>query len=247
MEQTAPFQRHTAGNENTGFLKLIAIITMIIDHTGALFFNQRSFYYLRYIGRLAMPLFCWCMVVGACKSRNVYRYALRVLLTGVLSQPLYALTMHHSIWELNIFFTLFLGLTAIIGIRERKFGSHIWMPILAYTIACFLHIDYNAGGVLFLICLYLARKRKAAIAGVMVVMCLYWWQGDAFIYWLRMQITSFRTVPRLYVNRIQPYAIFSLPLILLPVSSSFHLPKWLGYSIYPLHLIILHGVDYLLK
>lgn len=246
MEHTFSLRRDTAGNENTGLLKLIAIITMIIDHVGAAILTSRKYIFLRYIGRLAMPLFCWCMVVGACKSRNPYRYALRVLIVGIISQPFYMLALSHQWTELNVYATLFCGLCAIIGIREKKYFSHIWAPAVALLISHFVKMDYGTEGVLLIMGLYLARNRKWAIALVMCAMCIWWWVGDPFIYWLRIQAGDLKMSTgalHYYVNTIQACAIAALPLMLLPTFRSFRLPKWFGYAAYPGHLFILYLVD----
>lgn len=49
-------------NLDTDFLKLIAIVSMLIDHIGSVFFPEVGG--LRWIGRLAFPIFCYCMTVG---------------------------------------------------------------------------------------------------------------------------------------------------------------------------------------
>lgn len=43
-------------NLDTSFLKLIAIISMTIDHIGSAFFPEQPVF--RWIGRIAFPLFC---------------------------------------------------------------------------------------------------------------------------------------------------------------------------------------------
>lgn len=246
MPHTSSLNRETAGCENTGLLKLIAIIAMIIDHVGVAILPGRSFIFLRYIGRVAMPLFCWCMAVGACKTHNAYRYALRVLLVGIISQPFYMLALSHSWTELNVYATLFCGLCAVIGIREKRYYSHIWAPAAALIISYFVKMDYGIEGVLLIIGLYLGRKHKWSIALVLGAMCLWWWQGTAFIYWLRIQTGELKMssrAPLYYLNPIQACAICALPFIFLPLRKQFRLPKWFGYAAYPVHLLIIYLVD----
>lgn len=64
-----------AGNTATGALKLIALCFMMIDHMGKMLFPQVP--EMRILGRIAFPLYAWCMVVGFHYTRNPWRYALR--------------------------------------------------------------------------------------------------------------------------------------------------------------------------
>ena len=66
-----------AGNTDTGFLKILALLFMITDHVGAIFFPKIT--ELRIIGRIAFPLYAWCLVVGSVKTKNPVKYALRLL------------------------------------------------------------------------------------------------------------------------------------------------------------------------
>ena len=99
-----------AGNTATGALKLIALCFMMIDHMGKMLFPQVP--EMRILGRIAFPLYAWCMVVGFHYTRNPWRYALRILLVGLVSQPLYMVALNHTWHEPNIFLTLFFALTA---------------------------------------------------------------------------------------------------------------------------------------
>ena len=51
---------------STFTLKIIAMITMIIDHVGFLFFqdNHQTYIILRSIGRISFPIFCFVLVEG---------------------------------------------------------------------------------------------------------------------------------------------------------------------------------------
>ena len=234
----------TAGNENTGLLKGLAILFMIADHLGASFFPQ--YRELRVIGRIAFPLFAWCAVVGCCYTRNIWRYALRLLLVGSIAQPCYMLGLVHTWKQLNVFATLLCGVLAIAGIRERRLYSHIWAPVLAILLSCVLEMDYGWKGVALLLILYGCRERKAAIAAGMTAFCLFW-AGNTF------RVTSFLGVPLPQslsflprggqllstMTQVQFFAIFALPLILIPMRKRWTLPKWFFYAAYPVHLLVI--------
>ena len=116
--------RVPAGNHATGLLKLIALFFMFIDHSGKVLFHNNPD--MRLLGRIAFPIYVWCMIVGFHYTRSVPKYLLRVLIVGLASQPLYNLALHHTWKEPNVFLCLFLGLCALWGIREKKFLSHVF-------------------------------------------------------------------------------------------------------------------------
>ena len=70
-------------------LKLIACITMLIDHIGAVFFP--SLILLRIIGRLSFPIYCFLLAEGAAHTKHAPRYALRLLLCALISELPYDL------------------------------------------------------------------------------------------------------------------------------------------------------------
>ena len=58
-------------NLDTDFLKLIAVLSMTVDHVGAVFFPEYPVF--RWIGRMAFPLFCYCMTVGLLYTHDIRR------------------------------------------------------------------------------------------------------------------------------------------------------------------------------
>lgn len=118
-------------------LKLIAIITMFIDHTGATVIRaiqqqnsvmtspQRralwsQIYVLsRDIGRIAFPIFCFLLVEGFLHTRNVKKYAGRMFLFALISEIPFDLALKGSWYypaKQNVYFTLLIGLLVIAGI-----------------------------------------------------------------------------------------------------------------------------------
>ncbi len=76
---------------NANELKLIALITMIVDHIGVYFaFLMSSEVYsaLRIIGRIAMPIYAFFIVQGFLKTSNLKKYIFRISLLAIVSQVL---------------------------------------------------------------------------------------------------------------------------------------------------------------
>ena len=95
-------------------LKIIALITMFIDHLGYAIFNKFSFF--NYIGRVAFPIFAFQISEGFHYTKNVKKYFARLLLFAIFSQipfMLFLSIFSTNIYKLNVFFTLFLGLFSI--------------------------------------------------------------------------------------------------------------------------------------
>lgn len=234
-------------NSDTGFIKAVAMVTMLIDHIGAIFFPAVT--ELRVIGRIAFPLFCWGIVQGSSRSSSLPKYALRLLIGGLAAQPFYMLALNHTWQQWNVMATLLLGLLSIIGIQKKTWGSHIWAPLLCLSFAAAQQMDYGWRGVLLIILMYLARGSRGGLGAMMAAFCLYWGSGSS-------EISSFAGLPlkpeldalsplRPVVNmmfsflRLQGLAILSLPLMLFETGTDIRVPRWLGYAMYPGHLLVL--------
>ena len=65
-------------------LKIIAVTTMLIDHSGYLIFGGFSF--MNYIGRLAFPIFAFLITEGYIHTSNIKKYFFRLLVFAIISQ-----------------------------------------------------------------------------------------------------------------------------------------------------------------
>ena len=177
---------------------------------------------------------------------------LRILAVGLLSQPLYAVAMNHEWAKPNIFLTLFLGLFALWGIREKKWGSFLWAPLLSISLATILGADYGWRGVVLMILLYAAQSDRGAIAAVMVAFFLFW--GTSYsvtksFFGLPINLSvlpSFLSDPLSCFLRMETYALLSLPFILIPIKKDLRMPRWIGYALYPAHLLLIMALKAIL-
>ncbi|MBR5231191.1 MAG: hypothetical protein IKW00_02960 [Clostridia bacterium] len=239
-------QKEIAGNLDTGALKLWALIFMIADHAGVRIYKNIP--ELRMVGRIAFPLYAWCLVVGTVYTRRPLKYALRMFMAAVISQPFYMIALNHGWDQLNILFTLLLGYFAIAGIRIRRNGSHVWAPLAAVLCTEFVKVDYGAMGVVLVILLYLCRERRGALAAGMAIFCLYWGQSSSVVtslFGYRLTMPGSLTFA-LYDSkffgaffRLQTFALLALPFILMQSKKRTAFPKWAAYAAYPGHLFIL--------
>ena len=251
METPTPFPGRPAGNTATTWLKIIALVFMFADHAGKMLFP--SIPEMRMIGRIAFPIYVWCMIVGFHYTRSVPKYLLRVLIVGLISQPLYNLALNHTWQQPNVFLCLFLGLCALWGIREKKFLSQIWAPAAAIILATLLNADYGWKGVLLFIVLYAVQGSRPGIAAVLVLYFLFY--GSFFsvtksFFGLSFDVNKLDpslSKPLSSLLRLETYGLLSLPFILVPFKKDLKLPRWVGYTLYPAHLLLLYGLEQIIK
>ncbi len=252
METNDPTRsRRPAGNTATVWLKIIALVFMFIDHAGKMLFPAVP--EMRILGRIAFPIYVWCMIVGFHYTRSVPKYLLRVLIVGLISQPLYMLALNHTWNQPNVFLTLFLGLCALWGIREKKWFSHLWAPAAALILAIVLGADYGWKGVTLFILLYAVQGSRPGIAAVMVAFFLFWGSSFSVTKSLFGMAINLNALPQFLSQllspflRLETYALLGLPFILIPFKKDLKLPRWLGYVLYPAHLAVLYALELIIK
>lgn len=147
-------------------LKLIAIITMIIDHVGFLLFNEYEIF--RIIGRISFPIFCFLLVEGYYHTRNAYKYLARLLLFAIISEPIFDRAFYGEWIYLksgNVFITLSIGLVFMIisGKMQNVIEKSI-IFLVFLLMASYIPMDYGVYGIAMIGGFYLLREKK--IAGI---------------------------------------------------------------------------------
>jgi hypothetical protein len=241
QDSAAVGRQALAGNTDTSLLKIIALIFMVVDHVSIAFPPQIR--ELRMLGRIAMPLYVWCLVVGSEYTHDALKYALRLLILGVISQPLYMMALGATWTELNILFLLCLGVLAIAGIREKWYYSQFWAPALCLLFTLLVDVDYGWKGFLFILFLYACRKSKGSLAAAFLASAVIWGYASypvtSFLGWKFSFLTGNVLSPVLQLFfQMQSVMWLALPLILIQTHSRIRIPKWLGYGLYPLHLLV---------
>ena len=226
---------------DTAFMKWVALISMIIDHAGVVFFSGYTEF--RLLGRIAFPLYCWCLVIGSKRTKNPWKYALRLLGMLVISQPFYMLALGHEWWELNVFATLLLGLLAVLSIEKKWHFSQIWGPAAAILLTLFVKMDYGWRGIVLILLLYFCRNDRKTLAAVFIAYLLYWGQSSSAISTLcgislapLFNFAPYSSPLMMVIFRVQFFGILALPFMLHHPAKSWKMPKAVAYLSYPVHL-----------
>ena len=206
-------------------LKMIAIITMVIDHTGAVLFPYNIWF--RMIGRLSFPIFAFFIVEGFAHTGNMVKYVSRMLFFALLTEPVFDFAFYGKIYfgYQNVMFTFLaalLGLSVMEIVKKRisnDFAAKLvslGVIITAALLAQFLHTDYGAFGVMLVYVYYELRERffeKHFLSTLVQVVC------ETGI----SRLSAFSTIPLMLYNGKRGIGI-----------------KYLFYTFYPAHLLVLY-------
>lgn len=213
-------------------LKIIALVTMLLDHIGAiLIVSPYPYYALRLIGRIAFPIFCFLLVEGFLHTKNLKKYTFRLFLFALISEIPFDLAFHYTLYypdAQNVFFTLLIGLFVIscLDHLEHTLSDKpgIFLLCRAITIlagmgiAWYLKTDYSYTGILVISLLHVLRRQRTA---AMVYACFFLCLANP------LEISSFVIVP--LIRTYNGKRGLSL--------------KYIFYFFYPLHLLILYLIS----
>lgn len=230
-------------------LKTIACISMLIDHIGYILFPQIAV--LRYIGRLAMPIFAFFIGEGCLHTRDRKKYFLRLFSLGMVCQAVYVLEYlimgSGDPFYLNILLTFSASIVLCStffncfdenGKSKKGKENYILGLVLAFfAVLCFLgereiiplYFDYGFGGILLPVFAATTKNKNRKFfvfsAGLILFLMLLDYSDPLW------------TV----------FALCSLiPLYFYNGKSGKRNLKLAFYLFYPLHLAVLYVISYFL-
>mgnify|MGYP003291389462 CR=1 FL=1 len=204
--------------EQRQFIQVVAALTMLIDHIGAVFFPAVIGF--RAIGRLSFPLFAFGIAQGVAYTSNFRKYFLRILMAAAVSQPIYMKLF--GLTQLNPLFMLAWGALALYFWQKGKTGLAGVLLISCY----YIDMSYGWYGVwtIFFFGFY-AAKESLCFYGQIILNVLYGLSTGAWVQILSLFSFSFLDGKW----RIQ--------------ALSKKLPRYFFYAFYPLHLLVLWGIQ----
>lgn len=230
-------------------LKLIAIITMTLDHTSYLVYGHLS--WMNFIGRIAFPIFAFQISEGFIKTHNPQNYAKRLLIFALISQLPYTWfrILFFNDVELNIIFTLILGLASIIiyntfSTPKKDISKSIALSYKLIGLMCVLIIalcsqkfnfDYGFYGVFIIFLFYVFHNKKLFMNLSVIAL--------TFIFYLPNLIAT-----NFHYKVILLFLCSLIPLIFINLYNGKKGKnyKWLFYIFYPVHLLILCLLYYII-
>lgn len=215
-------------------LKIIAMVSMVFDHAGDMFFPGLE--WPRMIGRLAMPLFSFCIAEGYIHTRDRKKYLLRMGLFALVSEAPFDLAFDGKLGlsHQNIMLTYFLTIGALMlfdlvrGEKNADTGKYsagktflgTLIMLAAAAAAILIRADYTVFAVIGVFLFYVFKDKKQYVrTGA----------GVAFLALTRTmgyyRATGLSLIPLLLYNGKKGKGL-----------------RWLFYAFYPGHLLLLYVI-----
>lgn len=202
-------------------LKIIAIISMVVDHIGFGFFPAVPIF--RIIGRIAMPVFAFGIAEGYRHTSDLKKYITRLFIFGLVAQIPFMLFVSQS--EFNILFSFVFSLYFIYFIDKKNYA---WAG-LVFVLSAIIPIEYGVYGILTSFIFYRFRGQDIKILLSQSALLLV-----NFVFSLVF---------------VQLFALLGILAALYFPKERFkmHLPKQFFYWFYPAHLLILFIIKIILE
>lgn len=241
-------------------LKMIAIITMLIDHVTAVtvenhilpdivksyigatdtIYTQKDYMFWinvdtigRGIGRLAFPIFVFLLVEGFYHTSSVLKYAFRLLIFALISEIPFDMAIYGTYFNFeyqNVYFTLFLSLLMMWGF------DYVSENVQNKALKIFLMTLIFLTASFVSICI----KCDYNIMGIAIAASIYLLRQKPRFMWIGVTFAMLLTMGIVGSSVLELAGVLSFILIARynGERGSFNL-KYLFYAFYPLHLFVL--------
>jgi hypothetical protein len=208
-------------------LQWIAILTMLIDHIGIIWFWDSPIW--RIVGRIAFPIYTFYVAQGMIFTRNRKKYVIRLAVLAIISQLPFSYLFDTV--NVNVIGTFLISVLAYYGMDHFKNNPiRFLFPIAAAVLLEHFNFDYGAYGLLLLF-LYRYASGTTMWAGHLGMNMLYW-----LLYSTSLQMFSLLpTIAFAYASSWQTRLSMSL--------NGYPPPRWLWRSFYPAHLALLYVLE----
>lgn len=155
-------------------LKLIALVSMTIDHIGVQFFPQSVIF--RIIGRLALPIFAYMIAQGCHYTRNKARYLATIAAVALVCQLVYFFAMASLYQCILVTFSLSIALIFSLeaaiqkpSVKSTTVAALVLVSVwfVSDMLPRFLpgfYVDYGFFGILLPVLIWLGKDKRQCIA-----------------------------------------------------------------------------------
>ena len=218
-------------------LKILACVTMLLDHIGAVFMpsvaDYSLYYALRIIGRVVFPIYCFLLAEGVAHTRDPLKYGIRLFIGMLLAEIPFDLAFSGG-WDWgsqSVMMTLLLGFAMAMAMQKMERAKLVAVIIFAFLAELF-RTDYGAWGIIMIALFVLTRDRKDRNVVQLILLAVICWVMNS----TKVPIFGIR-VP------IEMFAVLALvPIFCYSGKKATHgkAVQRVFYLFYPVHLLVLY-------
>ena len=232
---------------NATQIKIIAIISMTIDHIAYAFVSAGTLlhYIMHLVGKTTAPIMCFFLAEGFRHTHDKKKYLFRLLSFTVISQPVYYVfvmkavpnNLFQFLTNMNIMFTLSLGFISLLILTNDKLSQTAKCILTAFTVSLGQFGDWGYIIPVWTIIFFFFNKdrKKMAVAFIVATVII---------------------LPLCFLKFFDSFTAFSFNygslLTLIPIHLyngkrdrnnctplKKNINRWFFYVYYPLHMIVL--------
>ena len=225
-------------------LKIIACISMFLDHLGLMVFPKIILF--RILGRIAFPIFVFMIAEGCYYTKNKLKHFLTIFILGLIMQIVLYFFMNMTDFSIFLVFSVSIILIYLFEYIEQNIikkdivKTVFFIMLFLSTLGTFFYItqnynyfvgNYNFYGIISPLIIYIFKKylgKYNIIASVIFISLASVYHGIHINFW---------------VNHLT--FIGALLLLLYNGKRGSAKLKYFFYIFYPLHFIIVYGISLL--
>ncbi|PQP80144.1 conjugal transfer protein TraX [Paenibacillus sp. PCH8] len=199
-------------------MQWIAMITMLIDHIGAVFFPH--ILELRIVGRIAFPIYAFAVYIGYKHTRDVRKYIWRLFWIALISQVPFMAAFNH--YSLNVVWTLWSALLVLL-VLDKLPSRLLAIPIVigAGWLMEVSQMDYGMYGLL-LVLLFRYFQGPVLVVAHVILNVLYLMLHNSSVQMYSVLATAGIAIAQYYQSGLRMKG-----------------PRWVWRYFYPAHLAII--------
>lgn len=258
---------------NAQRLKLLAILSMTIDHLGVVFnvlhrykiagvevgnYMSDAYWQIRVIGRLAFPIFCFLIAEGCAHTKDIKKYIGRLAVFAIIAQIPY-----------HVFISMWTGIDDIASNLLHFTQGNVLVTLTLGAMSVFFYsklFEVKRGKLLYVVGICAAfvavilLRGEYDLCGLLIILLVYAFRkkddisldskvfGNKYIQVLcctLVTLSYYIVMLHASIYEILGATISALPLLLYNNKPGNRTWKWVFYIYYPAHMLILSAIMYI--
>jgi hypothetical protein len=155
-------------------MQLLAMVTMLIDHIGLMLGTGHDVW--RVLGRVAMPIYSYGIVMGYRHTKSRKKYIIRLALIALVAEIPYMIALNQK--DIDIVGTFIFCLFVLWAMDKAKnIFLLTWIPIAGILILEVLPFEYGSYALLLILCYRYLKSHSLVVAHLILNILFVFYHG----------------------------------------------------------------------